>query len=79
MKLMQRNRKRVIWILAVTMLVVSCAPGYGLEVKAADTLKEGDYSYAVNSDGKSVTIKGRGNANQNKRMNEKTEFFAERL
>ncbi len=56
MKLKQRNRKRVVWILVAAMLVVSCVSGYGLQVKAA-VLKEGDYSYTVNDDGKSVTIK----------------------
>lgn len=52
--------KKLLASMLVIALVLSCMPGYEMEVKAAAS---GDYKYHVNEDEKSVTItryKGKG-------------------
>ena len=44
--------------LLALLLAIACASLFGVEVKAAEeALTEGDYTYTVNEDGNSVTIK----------------------
>ena len=52
------KKKLLAGVLAIAM-ALSCVPGYGLKVKAADgsLTASGDYQYYVNEDGNSVTIK----------------------
>lgn len=48
--------KRMLAVLLAMVMVFAGLPMYGMEVRAAESLTEGDYEYEVNEDGNSVTI-----------------------
>ncbi len=58
-KEMKRWKKLLAGLLAMAV-VLTCVPGYGLEVKAEKTLVEGDYQYEVNQDGNVAIVRYRG-------------------
>lgn len=56
MKERKRTKRLLAWMLAL-LLAVTGVPLYGMEVRAAgEILKDGNFSYTVNDDGKSVMI-----------------------
>ncbi len=48
--------KRMLAVVLAMVMVFAGLPMYGIEVRAAESLTEGDYEYEVNEDGNSVTI-----------------------